>query len=129
MFLFLWKHISQKDIAFYEDVTRNAIWYFYTLLLYMKNYSFELSYKSIWLKLDIYWPYRIEDMITTDRVQCLLYWPINRYFYATERRLNDFVIFKNIAFIAFKVRYLIGQNHDVIYAKTEFIQSSLEHDQ
>ena len=47
------------------------------------------------------------------RVQCDLYWPFNRYFYATESKLNDFCHLQKYC-TEFKIRYLVGRNHDAM---------------
>ena len=56
---------------------------------------FETKKMPIWLKSDLYLRYRIEDLITVFSAN-----NIDQsigYFYATESRLNDFVILKNTA--------------------------------
>ena len=81
---------------------------------------------SIWLKSDLYLRYRIEDLITPHYWSCwaLLYWPINSYFYATESRVNVFVIFKNTA-LRFKYAIWLVK---IMQIQSSYKLSSLEHD-
>ena len=81
--------------------------------MFLSSFSSPSLSFSIWLKSDLYLRYCIEDLITPHRVQCKLYWPISCYFYATESRLKDFHHLQKYC-TAFKICYLIGQNHETI---------------
>ena len=77
---------------------------------------------------DLYLHYRDEDLITPH------YWSCSVPIILTKKsllcRLNDFVIFKNTPL---RLKYAIWlveiMTYANIYAKTKFIQSSLEYDQ
>ena len=75
---------------------------------------------TIWLKSDLYVRYRREDLITPH------YWSCSVIIILTNQSflLCDWKYAKRFVIFKFKVRYLIRRNHDVIYAKTKFIQSS-----